>query len=90
MSCKLWKNAGGKTSASAWSTSGNPDATLSLSPCDTGCTLTGVAGSRRWTLPFADDFDVQRLTAALLLLELGWAPDVVGDRLPALGRWACA
>ena len=72
-----------------WSTSGDPDASLSLSmaPRDSGCMLTGTWQDHavQWTLPFADGASVSNaLTAALLLLELGWAPDVVGDRLPAL------
>ncbi len=73
----------------SWSTSGDPEADLSLSmePRDTGCALTGTWQGQavHWTLPFADDASVSNaLTAALLLLELGWAPDVVGKRLPAL------
>ena len=72
-----------------WSISGDPNATLSLSmePCDTGCTLNGTWQEQavHWTLPFADDASVSNaLTAALLLLELGWEPDVVGGRLTAL------
>ena len=72
-----------------WSTKGHPDAALSLSmaPRKGGCALTGTWQGQtvQWALPFADDASVSNaLTAALLLLELGWSPDVVGERLLAL------
>ena len=53
----------------------------------TGCTLEGnwKGIPLQWTLPFSDRASVgNALTAALLLLELGWAPNALDARLSAL------
>ena len=63
------------------------DLTLSMSETGAGCTLEGVWKGTpiQWTLPFSDRASVgNALTAALLLLELGWTPDALDARLSAL------
>ena len=72
-----------------WSTTADPESDLSLGAESSGsdCTLIGTwqGDSVRWSLPFDDRASIgNALTAALLLLELGWDPDVIGARLSAL------
>ena len=67
--------------------SSKADLALAMTETEAGCTLQGVwkGAPIQWTLPFSDRASVgNALTAALLLLELGWAPDALGGRLSAL------
>ena len=72
-----------------WSLDPSSKADLALSMTETGvgCTLEGQWRGTpvRWSLPFSDRASTgNALTAALLLLELGWAPDALDARLSAL------
>ena len=72
-----------------WSLSPDSEADLALSmtETETGCTLQGQWKDApvHWSLPFSDRASVgNALTAALLWLELGWAPRALEARLSAL------
>ncbi len=72
-----------------WSLDADPRAALSLAiqQSNTGSVLTGTWKGERihWSLPFSDKASIgNALTAALLLLELGWKPEALGPRLTTL------
>jgi len=72
-----------------WSLEADPKAALSLAiqQSNAGSVLTGTWKGEpvHWSLPFSDKASIgNALTAALLLLELGWAPEILEPRLTTL------